>query len=563
MTNLKITTALLTVLLLLSSCSHKSETGTLFSHADAIMEEYPDSALRILNLPPEEIEELSDKECARYALLLARATDKCKLSLLPCDSLLDVALHYYDNDEKERAIAFLYKGRLEAEMNSTEEAIAHLQEGLIILTNLPKEAETKKNILSSLGNLYFETGYYEEAGKVYQELYKYCTTDRDKFIALHAISSYDYITSKEDSAIIAQHKALNYAITSGDSTMIASALLSLSLDYYDFNKVDSALNYARKAIASVPQKENKGRYYYNLGSLLLETEGDKDSATYYINKSMEDLSFDGRYLCLHSLSDLKKEEGDYKAAIIYLEEYISILDSITTAEQSTKTQQLIYGHKTKMRVREEQLRGQRIQSIIIINASIVCFLIVLIYQNRINQKRRKQFFYQQALEQTKKKLTSLQITINDNQAILNLLQQKHCDLEEEHKNKEKQIKIREQMIAQLQKEKLQLREWLFTQSDIYKKVYSLYNQKVTDKKNIKVLTSTEQIKLKDTILSIYADYAAILRQKYPRLTEDDVLLLCLQETSLDPKAIAICFGYGDTHTINQRKSRIKQRMNVV
>lgn len=59
MTNLKITTVLLTVLLLLSSCSHKSETGTLFSHADALMEEHPDSVLRLLNLPPEEIEELS------------------------------------------------------------------------------------------------------------------------------------------------------------------------------------------------------------------------------------------------------------------------------------------------------------------------------------------------------------------------------------------------------------------------------------------------------------------------------------------------------------------------
>ena len=86
MVNLKITTALFTVLLLFS-CSHKSETETLFSHADTLIEEYPDSALQSLDLSPEEIEGLSDKECARYALLLARATDKCKLSLLPCDSL--------------------------------------------------------------------------------------------------------------------------------------------------------------------------------------------------------------------------------------------------------------------------------------------------------------------------------------------------------------------------------------------------------------------------------------------------------------------------------------------
>lgn len=87
------------------------------------MDEYPDSVLQLLNIQPEEIDDFSDKECARYALLLARATDKCKQSLLPCDSLLNVALEYYDDDEKEKekAIALLYKGRLAVEMEEEKE----------------------------------------------------------------------------------------------------------------------------------------------------------------------------------------------------------------------------------------------------------------------------------------------------------------------------------------------------------------------------------------------------------------------------------------------------------
>jgi hypothetical protein len=557
---MKITSALLSLSLLLFSCSHNNETEALFLKADSLMDEYPDSVLQLLNIQPEEIDDFSDKECARYALLLARATDKCEQSLLPCDSLLNIALEYYDDEEKERAVALLYKGRLEVEMNSTEDAIVHLQEGLTILTNFPKEIETRRITLSTLGNLYYKAKYYEEAMKIYRDLYKHCTTDKDKFIALYAMSSYYCMTNKEDSTIITQQKALKYAMSMKDSAMIASSLLSLSLDYYDFNQLDSAVHYAQQALISMPQYENKGRYYYNLGNLLLETEGDRDSAAYYINKSMEDLSFNGRYLCLRSLSDLEKENGNYEIATAYLEDYIDILDSIVTTEQSTKTQQLIYGYKTKMRVREEQIKGQHIQSIIIVSASITCFLIILVYQNRINRKKREQFYYQQALEQTQNKLSSLQTIINDNQAIIFLLQQEHSDLQEEQKNKEMQIHEREQIIAQLQKEKIQLRNWLFTQSEIYKKVHSLFNQKVIDKKNIKVLTAPEQKKLKDTILNIYADYATDLRLKYPRLVEDDILLLCLQETSLESKAIAICFGYSDTHPINQRKQRIKERM---
>ena len=103
------------------------------------MDESPDSVLQLLNIQPKEIEDFSDKECARYALLLARATDKCKFSLLPCDSLLNVALEYYDDDEKEKAMALLYKGRLAVEMEEEKEAISYLQKGLTIIQNYPKE----------------------------------------------------------------------------------------------------------------------------------------------------------------------------------------------------------------------------------------------------------------------------------------------------------------------------------------------------------------------------------------------------------------------------------------
>ena len=334
MTNLKITTALLTVLLLLSSCSHKSETGTLFSHADALMEEHPDSVLRLLDLPPEEIEELSDNECARYALLLARATDKCKQSLLPCDSLLNVALEYYDDDEKEKAVALLYKGRLAVEMEEEKEAISYLQEGLTIIQNFPKELKTKNLLLSSLGNIYFDAGYYDESFGMYKALYQCCTTELDKSMALNNISTYYCIIDEEDSTLMFQREALNYAISSGDSLQIAMSKHNLSLEFDGFDELDSALYYAQKALIELPQRENHGNYYFNLGDLLLKTGGNKDSARYYLNKSLEDIPIEGKISCLKSLYNLEKDNGDYKTANTYLEEQSAIIDSLCYMEQS-------------------------------------------------------------------------------------------------------------------------------------------------------------------------------------------------------------------------------------
>lgn len=231
---------------LLFSCAPNEQRKVLFVQVASLLHNNPDSALLLLKTLPDQ-QELSRKECARYALLMVRATDKAVKPLLPCDSLLNFALHYYDNDDKERAVALLYKRRLEEEMGNREGAIKYLQEGLAILNDFSKEVETRRNILSSLGNLYFDARYYEEAIKVYREMYNCCITYIDKAIALNGISSYYSMTDQQDSAIIIQKKALEYAKTSGDSSLISASEHNLSIKYYAQN-LDSALLYARNTL---------------------------------------------------------------------------------------------------------------------------------------------------------------------------------------------------------------------------------------------------------------------------------------------------------------------------
>ena len=559
--DMKITPVLLSLLLLLLSCSQSNETEALFLNADLLMEDHPDSALNLLNIQPEIIEEFSDKDCAYYALLLARATDKCKQSLLPCDSLLNVALDYYDDDEKEKAVALLYKGRLAVEMEEAEEATTCFQKGLTIIQDFPKELKTKNLLLSSLGNIYFDAGYYDKSMEIYETMYECCTTDLEKSIALNNISTYYCLIEEKDSTLMLQRKALNYAIASGDSLQIAMSEHNLSLEFDSFDELDSALYYEKMALEGLPQKENHGNCYFNLGDLLLKTGKNKDSALYYLTKALDDVSIESKASCLKSLYKLEKENGDYKTANTYLEEHSAIIDSLFYMEQSTEIQQLIYEYNTKMRVREEQLKGKRIIYCIIAGSVLICFLIILIYQNRINRKKRLQLQYKQSLEQTQNKLSSLETTIENNQLMINLLKQKQNNLKQEHENKEQQIEEREQAIARLKEEKQQLLNWLLTQSSIYKRVITLSGQTTTNKKQMKALTTTEQEQLKKTVFGIYQSYISFLQNEYPRLTEDDKLLLCLQETSLEPLSIAICFGYTDTHPLNQKKYRLKERMN--
>ena len=545
---------------LFCACSSRERTETSFLQAESLLEEHPDSALQLLQTLPA-LQKLSHKESARYALLLARATDKCEKSLLPCDSLLNLALNYYDNDEKERAVALLYKGRLEIEINSTKEAIAHLQEALTILKDYPKEIEIKRHTLSSLGNLYFDVNYYDEAFKAYRELYKCCITDKDKSVALNSFSLYYCTQDQKDSAIIIQRKALDYALDSGDSSMIGISEFNLSIDYDEFEEPDSALYHARNAIKWFPKGKIPGSYYGHLGSLLYERGENKDSAIYYLNKNLEDTkNIAGRGAALLSLYDIEKDLGNYKAASAYLEEHVEILDSMYSTEQYSELQQLINKYNIKIHIREEQIKEQHRLQLIIALFIFCCLLIILFYQYHINKRKRIQLIYQQNLKQTQYKLSSMQTIIEDNQSIISLLQEEQRNLKQDQANKIDEIQERESTIERLRQEKHELRNWLFTQSDIYKKIIALSKQEVSDKKAMKVLTNAELKKLQKIIFEIYADYISYLQKKYPKLTEEDILYLCLNEAKLQPLTIALCFGYNNTHPINQRKLRIKERM---
>ena len=286
-----------------------------------------------------------------------------------------------------------------------------------------------------------------------------------------------------------------------------------------------------------------------------------DSAIYYLNKNIENTTdITGKAAALLSLYDVEKERGNYKAASDYLEKHIAIQDSLSSTEQSTEIQQLINKYNIKIHIREEQIKEQHRLQLIITLFIFCCLLIILFYQYHLNKRKRIQLIYQQNLKQTQYKLSSMQTIIEDNQSIISLLQEEQRNLKQDQANKIDEIQERECTIERLRQEKDELRNWLFTQSDIYKRIIALSKQEVSDRKAMKVLTNTELKKLQKTIFEIYADYISHLQKKYPKLTEEDILYLCLNEAKLQPLTIALCFGYNNTHPINQRKLRIKEKM---
>lgn len=534
----------------LFSCVPKHTPNLLLQRVDSILDEKPDSALLMLkNISSPE--EMPEADRARYALLMAAAADKNILPLLPYDSLLNFALDYYDEDEKEMAEALLYKGRLQAQMGDEKAAIESSLEALEVLRNFPKDTTFHRLIYSALGLWYSDCSLYDKSLETLNLSLLYAFTPKDSCIAYHNISSVYHLREQKDSMINYGYKALQSAYRSGDSAMIRDCWHHLSLHYDYIEKEDSALYYALKVIRnSSPTDDNYANYCYNLGDLYLSANN-YDSARYYLEKSLT--LQEGEGLAYWSLSYLEYQLENYKTAYQYLDKYEDIRDSIDNKNQLTDIQHLVYKHQTEMSVKDEQMKSRRAMTVAVFIFIFLCFILIFIFQYRINQRKRVQERYQQALEYTGEKLRFMQQRIEENESVIELLRH------EQNKNVEESNR-REKLIKQLEDEKLELRAWLFRQTPIYKKIMELSTQKEINKKERRVLTTVESDKLRKTIFEIYADYLSSLRTKYPRLTDDDLLFLCLQQIGFSSLTIAMCFGFSDTFAINQRKLRLKTKM---
>lgn len=263
---------------------------------------------------------------------------------------------------------------------------------------------------------------------------------------------------------------------------------------------------------------------------------------------------------LLDLSFIKEEQGDYEGALEYLKEHVALIDSLYASDRSTEIQQLIHQYDIQTKIHAEKERSRNLLQNTITSFVFVCLIIVLFFRSRINKRKRMQLLYEQRLLQTREMLSILQNSIEESRHVITLLRHEQTGLMQEKEKNRKEIEEREARIEKLQGEKMNLRNSMFKQSDIYKKIVKLSGQKVADKKEQNVLSNAELKDLMRTAFDIYADYIAEQKGRYCKLTDEDLLYLCLNEMGFSSQTISLCFGNTDTHALAQRKYRIKEKM---
>lgn len=278
--------AILWVLLLISfyGCSDKKTITDTLHRAEALMNEYPDSAYTLLQtLPVDKLHQ--DKNRARYALLYSQALDKNYIDETN-DSLINIAVDYYrtTDDVHSKFLAFYYQGRVYTNAGELHKAILAYTEAEQLAD------EVKDGYLVGL--------LYSEFGRIYR-LY------------------YDYPKSFE-----AHQKASQYYELAGKETHCSYMWLNMSRVCRNMNQYDESERLLRMALLAGKENRDNVLVRLCLGDLLMQAVELQDMAkARTLHNELQTLvdSDWGTASFMGSLAALYASESDFSKARKFIE----------------------------------------------------------------------------------------------------------------------------------------------------------------------------------------------------------------------------------------------------
>lgn len=509
----------------LSACHGGGNETTLLHQADSLMQEFPDSALSLLESIPHP-EKLYGSERADYAIFLTRARTKLYVHE-SSDSLIRFAVDYYKrswNNERKMQ-AYYYRGCVYRDMRCMDLAVKDFLQALKVI---PKESEYLYlgAIYENLAGCYEEQDLYEDAMRAHykaHEIYSKQKKNDGLFYAVRGIGYVFMLQHQLDSSLVYYQKVLDIAEAMTDDYYKSLILGELGILYSEKGEFQKANQYISASISSAPVGTSlftehlwKGRILRNLHQI--------DSARYYLNLSKSSSYIFNRGGSYGELYKLEKEEKNYPAAIAAADSFIYYLDSIYDTTKAAETTRLADQYEIEL---YQQKLAERYKIEVL---SILLFFIIVGAVYLWIDKRRK------------KKYLELQ-----NQLMKNRTDILSGDLEEQDNT--------ESDFMGMLEPSLELCLQLFRRTEAYEKLLSL-------EKKMGVATSLsihEGQMICESIYETFGDIMLKLKIQYADLTKEDLLHCVFFLLGCSKETILLCTRASEG-AFKSRKSRMKIKL---
>jgi len=275
-------------LLSLASCSWDSKnTDAILQSAENVVEQYPDSALRLLNtvLFPED---LNKNLFNKYNLLVLEAKDKNDKDITSDTVILAVRDYYVrKKDYPNAALAAFYCGRVWHEQNNVEKASEAYMEAEQ-LADKTDNYNLKGLIQANLGILHREHFSYEKAIELLKnavEMYDKAKNYRNEISALRTIGDCFLLSEKTDSAFYYYNESLNQAVLYNIPELQSDIKQSIGITYREQGFYGQAKKLFNEAITLPCDSVEQARILLNIAQVYA-FEDNTDSVNFYLNKAL-------------------------------------------------------------------------------------------------------------------------------------------------------------------------------------------------------------------------------------------------------------------------------------
>ena len=544
------------------SCTQRHNPYALLVQADSVMEEYPDSAMHILeNIEPQQLNTQADR--AYYALLLTQARDKNYI-VQTDDSLIQTAVQYYDSigDVAMQAKAHYHKGGIYRDANLCGEAV------LEYLTAIPlaKKAGNQKLlglIYNHAGYLYYLQDLVEQADSIYQLAEKLAIQRNDTGLWAEALSFQGKINIRKGTAYHSTAekellKAFEMTSASNYKRVQADIAASLSSLYSRMEQKEKAIQYAKLNISLREDTTQCYTAFLLLGDAYFKI-GKYDSATIYINKSLLTTRYGIKASAYMRLAEIAQIQGDLEKSLTLNDKYTLYLDSLHAAQQSNDI--LNAEKKVAKQQYTTTLSYDKHKQLILITASTILILIIIIGCIILNKHRQKahnleqnQSYLKQEQQELQEKYLQVRNELNKKDTVIAALQQ---EINLQQADEEKKQQLRQELDA-LQKERDALVKEAFEHSKVSAKIERIINScKAYDKsdeqlseEDWKCLIAETDMRRNKVITRLNTQY---------KLSKTEIHLCCLFLTDF-PIANLACIIQLTRNSIYRKEREIKKKI---
>lgn len=583
----------LLIMITFSTCTVTTDSSSVLKQAEQCMNSRPDSALLLLqNISHPE--KLSHNEYATWCLLITQAEDKEGIEHIS-DSLINIAVQYFDkrHNELRKAQVYYCRGRVLMDMSLFDQAMASFLKAEHYVQKTTNY-DLYARICNHIGDLYRKNSlydrsliYYKRANSYYKQIGHIkgiAYTLRDIGLAFENIGQLDSSFFYLDQSLCMAEENEWGGLKQHVLKCLGNVHESLSAYPMAIDCVYSSMEFA--------QNDNQlNSLFYSLGYLYAKI-GQKDSALFYLNKSISSSDINIQCQSYREYSLLSYLNKNYEVAFDANERYLLLRDSIEQIYHSEKIAEIVarYNYEKAINEKSQLLLKKKSNEysflLTIIGLLTVLIIVVYLSQNLLRKKQLELQSKEQALMLNNQRLND---SLSEIKKSKTSLLQKECELQNKVNELQENLKIIHAMkvdkhqieTAYSQKNEELNRDIAILQGEIREKMFYIKKmkqkstkfvrkyfeqdcpqmKKLYHKSDIVTEYSDSEWEVFETKFNyVYPDYIDKLNKKFPKITENEKRYCCLFILGIKADKISAVLGL-ESNTVSKYRKGILKKNN--